>query len=71
MNEMARLNRMIDHTRSIELSSIATSMNTQTYPGKGLSLLQLVFALNEELKRTAFSPLYVAGVFGVLGNDIY
>ena len=71
MNEMARLNRMIDHTRSIELSSIATSMNTQTYPGKSLSLSQLVFALNEELKRTAFSPLYVAGVFGIMRNDIY
>ena len=31
-------------------------MDTKTYPGKGLSLSQLVFALNEELKRTAYSP---------------
>lgn len=29
------------------------------YPGKGLSLSQLVFALNEELKRVAYSPLCV------------
>ena len=36
------------------------SMNAHTYPGKGLSLSQLVFALNEELKRVAYSPLYVA-----------
>ena len=37
-------------------------MDTQNYPGKGLSLLQLVFALNEELKRTAHSPSYVATI---------
>ncbi|KAF9652214.1 hypothetical protein BDM02DRAFT_245253 [Thelephora ganbajun] len=35
-------------------------MGTHACPGKGLSLSQLVFALNEELKRTAYSPLYVA-----------
>ena len=35
-------------------------MDTRTYPGKGLSLSQLVFALNEELKRAAYSPSYVA-----------
>ena len=35
-------------------------MSTKTYPGKGLSLSQLVFALNEELKRTAGCPSYVA-----------
>ena len=34
-------------------------MDTQTYPGKGLSPLQLVFALNEELKRAVDSPSYV------------
>ena len=33
------------------------SMDAHTYPGKGLSLPQLVFALNEELKRVAYSPL--------------
>ena len=37
-------------------------MNTHSYPGRGLSLSQLVFALNEELKRVAYSPLYVANV---------
>jgi hypothetical protein len=34
-------------------------MGTQSHPGKGLSLSQLAFALNEELKRTAYSSLYV------------
>lgn len=32
------------------------AMDTYTYPGKGLSLSQLIFALNEELKRVAFCP---------------
>jgi len=36
------------------------SMNVHSYPGKDLSLSQLAFALNEELKRTAYSPTYVA-----------
>ena len=35
-------------------------MAAQEYPGKGLSLSQLAFALNEELKRNAYSSLYVA-----------
>jgi hypothetical protein len=30
----------------------------QIYPGQGLSLSQLVFALNKELKRAAYSPSY-------------
>ena len=30
------------------------SMDTHAYPGKGLSLSQLTFALNEELKRVAY-----------------
>ena len=34
-------------------------MDTHFYPGKGLSLSQLIFALNEELERVAYSPLYV------------
>ena len=34
-------------------------MNTKSYPGLGLSLSQLFFALDEELKRTAYSPSYV------------
>ena len=33
------------------------TMDTQTYPGKGLSLPQLIFALNAELKNMACSPL--------------
>ena len=35
-------------------------MDTQAHPGKGLSLSQLIFALNEELKRSVYSPSYVA-----------
>jgi len=35
---------------------ITPFMDTKTYPGKGLSISQLVFALNEELKRTVYSP---------------
>jgi len=36
-------------------------MDTRAYPGSGLSLSQLVFALNEELKKATHSPsLYVA-----------
>ena len=34
-------------------------MDSSAYPGKGLSLSQLVFALNQELRRTAYSPLCV------------
>ena len=37
-------------------TSSIPSMNSQTYPGQGLSVFQLLFALNEELKRVAFSP---------------
>jgi hypothetical protein len=36
-------------------------MDPQNYPGRGLTLSQLIFALKEELKTTAHSPLYVAG----------
>lgn len=35
-------------------------MDTDTHPGSELSLSQLVFALNNELKRTIFSPSCVA-----------
>ena len=35
-------------------------MDIHNYPGRGLSLSQLIFALNEELKRVAYSPSYVA-----------
>ena len=35
------------------------STDTHTYPGKGLSLSELIFALNEELKHTTYPPLYV------------
>ena len=50
----------IDRSFHVQHSSIL-SMNTHAYPGKDLSLSQLVFALNEELKRVAHSPSYVAG----------
>ena len=45
-----------------QLSSPMTpipSMDTSTYPGKGLSLPQLVYALNEELRNKAHPPPYV------------
>ena len=35
-------------------------MDTKAYPGKGLSLSQLIFALTEELKHPVHSPPYVA-----------
>ena len=35
------------------------SMDASTYPGKGLSPSQLIFALNEELRGRALSPSYV------------
>ena len=35
------------------------SMSARIYPGKGLSLSQLIFALSEELKCVAYSPSYV------------
>ena len=35
-------------------------MNTQTHPGQGLSLSQLIFAFNEELKCTAYYSPYVS-----------
>ena len=34
--------------------SITPQMAIHAYPGQGLSSLQLVFALNEELKRVAY-----------------
>ena len=34
-------------------------MGTQAYPGQGLSLSQLILALNEEIKLTMFSSSYV------------
>ena len=37
-------------------------MATQDYPGKGLSLLQLTFALNEEVNRTAYSSSHVTSI---------
>ena len=44
-------------------------MDAQNYPGQGLSLLQLVFALNEELKRTAHSSsACVVTILGAFEN---
>ncbi|KAF9783718.1 hypothetical protein BJ322DRAFT_1066791 [Thelephora terrestris] len=45
-------------------------MDARTYPGKGLSILQLAFALNEELKRTASSPFITLDQISQLDNDI-
>ena len=39
--------------------SFAIPMEAQNYPGKSLSLQQLIFALNEELKRDESSSPYV------------
>jgi len=38
-------------------------MNSKAYPGRGLSPSQLIFALNEELKRTAYSPSCVGALW--------
>jgi hypothetical protein len=35
------------------------NMDAHTYPGQGLSLLQLVFTLNQRLKYALFSPSYM------------
>ena len=47
------------------------SMDQYTHPGKGLSLSQLAFALNEELKHAAYSPSYVAKYHRQLARDIW
>ena len=36
------------------LSAFIPKMDIHTYPGQGLSLSQLTFVLNEELKRVAY-----------------
>lgn len=46
-------------------------MVTQLYPGNGLTLPQLVFALNEELKCTVYAPSYVAEDHRLSRNDMY
>ncbi|KAF9790907.1 hypothetical protein BJ322DRAFT_1208222 [Thelephora terrestris] len=44
-------------------------MDEHTYPGRGLSLSQLVFALNEELKRVAYSPIFTLEAVSQLDQD--
>ncbi|KAF9783877.1 hypothetical protein BJ322DRAFT_1109723 [Thelephora terrestris] len=44
-------------------------MDAHTYPGRGLSLSQLIFALNKELKRLAHSPLYTLEAVSQLDRD--
>ncbi|KAF9783919.1 hypothetical protein BJ322DRAFT_885769 [Thelephora terrestris] len=44
-------------------------MDTHTYPGRGLSVSQLIFALNEELKRVAYSPLFTLEAVSQLDWD--
>ena len=41
------------------IASDILPMDTQVYPGKDLSPSRLIFALNEELKRVAYSSSYV------------
>ena len=45
--------------RSLDRQRTPKLMDMHIYPGRGLSLSQLVFALNKELKRVAYSPLWV------------
>ena len=45
--------------RPPSLQPLSFLMDTRDYPGQDLSLSQLIFALNEEVKRVAFSPSYV------------
>lgn len=58
-----RPNRRLPSPEAQHISHRSTfpipSMNTSDYPGKDLSLSQLAYALNEQLKRTANPPLYV------------
>ncbi|KAF9778073.1 hypothetical protein BJ322DRAFT_1025425 [Thelephora terrestris] len=44
-------------------------MDTHTYPGRGLSLSQLLFALNEELKRVTHSPSFTLEAVSQLDQD--
>ncbi|KAF9783944.1 hypothetical protein BJ322DRAFT_1219491 [Thelephora terrestris] len=44
-------------------------MNTHNYPGRGLSIPQLLFALNEELKRVAYSPTFTLEAVSQLDRD--
>ncbi|KAF9783855.1 hypothetical protein BJ322DRAFT_1211778 [Thelephora terrestris] len=44
-------------------------MDTHTYPGRGLSVSQLIFAFNEELKRVAYSPLFTLEAVSQLDRD--
>ncbi|KAF9783896.1 hypothetical protein BJ322DRAFT_1067546, partial [Thelephora terrestris] len=44
-------------------------MDTHDYPGRGLSLSQLIFALNEELKRVTYSPIYTLDAASQLERD--
>ncbi|KAF9783773.1 hypothetical protein BJ322DRAFT_1067017 [Thelephora terrestris] len=45
-------------------------MDTHAYPGKGLSLSQLVFALNEEIKRVACPPRFTLEEVSQLDRDV-
>ncbi|KAF9780153.1 hypothetical protein BJ322DRAFT_1084836 [Thelephora terrestris] len=44
-------------------------MDTHAYPGQGLSLSQLVFALNEELKRVAYRSSFSFDMLSQLDRD--
>ncbi|KAF9783943.1 hypothetical protein BJ322DRAFT_1109795 [Thelephora terrestris] len=44
-------------------------MDAHTYPGRGLSLSQLIFALNKELKRVVHSPMYTLEAVSQLDRD--
>ncbi|KAF9784368.1 hypothetical protein BJ322DRAFT_844594 [Thelephora terrestris] len=44
-------------------------MDAHNYPGRGLSISQLLFALNEELKRVAYSPPFPLEAVSQLDHD--
>ena len=61
---VTRILTLVRRPRSLAVTchepSLSESMSVHSDPGKDLSLSQLIFALNEELKRAAYSPSYVA-----------
>lgn len=53
---------MIERVATTFTSLAIRSMGTDNYPGRELSLSQLIFALNNELKRAAYSPSCVTKI---------
>ena len=66
MDECTREKSITVHLVSSTPLDLISSMDTDTYPGKGLSPSQLVFALSKELSHITRLPLYVEGAFEVI-----